>query len=279
MRTAEILPQTSLPVSKSIRFSESIKEKKEEMKVLDFDKVCLDNYPTKKVVIDPDARFLVCAFMRPDWTGTGEKHAAFINVDLDTKSMIAYDSLRWGMEDCITAMQMYIHQYAMRNSLPRYFSGEGVPCIPQWTIYDISKQSLKQHNGIDCTMWSVWMMFCHYLEIPPTVFLTPEYDIKHCRGAAWGWSGCGCINNDVSSMKNAASYGSQHTFMDRWRLIVAYLLSHLEGGEDGLGAPSIHKIVAAFKAASIASTTVDSKDSNLPVSYKFLFIYHGIIMT
>jgi hypothetical protein len=86
------------------------------------------------------------------------------------------------------------------------------------------------------------------------VFLTPVFEIKNCEGAAFGWSGCGLINNDVRSMKNTDSWGTQHTFMDRFRLIVAYFLSHLEGGDDRLGVPSVDKIMEDFRKATINYT-------------------------
>jgi hypothetical protein len=68
-------------------------------------------------------------------------------------------------------------------------------------------------------------------------------------------------------MLNADAWGTQHTFMNRWRLIVAYLLSHLVGGEDKLGVPSVDKIVADFQNAKLDSNVEESSDSSKQVSY------------
>jgi hypothetical protein len=256
-RTCEILPSITVPVLRHLNFNEeaTIGDAKEKMKVLAYDLgVVPMALPGRKFEIPEDTRYLVCAFMRPNWIVGGEKHAAFIKVDLEEKSMIAFDSLKWSMEECVTSMQYYIHQYSLRNRLLRYSPEGATDTIPSWTIYDISKESLTQHNGIDCTLWSVWMMWSHCLDISPTVFLTPVFEIKNCQGAAFGWSGCGLINNDVRSMKNTDSWGTQHTFMDRFRLIVAYFLSHLEGGDDRLGVPSVDKIMEDFRKATINYT-------------------------
>jgi hypothetical protein len=257
-RTCErILPSTTVPALRQLNFNEkaTIGDAKEKMKVLAYDLgVAPFGLPGRNFDIPEDTRYLVCAFMRPNWIAGGEQHAAFIKVDLEEKNMIAYDSLKWSMEECITAMQYYIHQYSLRNRLLRYSPEGATDTIPCWTIYDICKESLEQHNGIDCTLWSIWMLWSHCLDISPTVFLTPVFDIKYCGGAAFGWSGCGLINNDVRSMKNTDTWGTQHTFMDRFRLIVAYLLSHLEGGDDRLGVPSVDKIMADFRNATIDYT-------------------------
>jgi hypothetical protein len=249
----------------------------ETMKILDFSCVYEHNM-TKgdEINIAPNVRYLVCAFQKPDWYGNGVGHAAFIKADLKERLILGFDSLHEDLKDCFTAMEMFIHQYSLRHQLLNYDAasygdrknaGDG---RGYWKVLNISmKPSIKQMNYTDCTMWSILLVFYHFLDIPHWVYMLPEVDKKSpLEGAVHGWSGVGLNNRDVTLFKNPDGYPTLDAFMDRFRLFVTYLLSHLKGGEDRLGAPSVEEIVSAYRNAAIleeGSGTTTTKASSKKV--------------
>jgi hypothetical protein len=229
----------------------------DQIKAIQVSKMNCSNKPgVEDVIIPYDTRHLVCSFMRPDWTGVGTGHAAFLSADLIEHKIVSYDPLRFDMTECITALQTYILQYSMRGSPSLQYA---VSEDTKWTVYDINKESLKQSNGVDCVMWSTYVMFCRFVDIPANVYLIPKCDLRYCPGASWGWSGCGLVNEDVSTMMNHEAHGAQEPFIDRWRLFLAYILSHVTVGSDNVSlvVPSLAQIVTDFKNAAISATILD----------------------
>jgi hypothetical protein len=225
----------------------------DQIKAIQVSKMNCGNIPgVEDVIIPYDTRHLVCSFMRPDWTGVGTGHAAFLSADLIEHSIVSYDPLRLDMDECVTAFQTYILQYSMRGSPSLQYA---VSKDTKWTVYDLNKVSLKQNNGVDCVMWSTYVMFCRFVDIPANVYLIPKCDLRYCIGEAWGWSGCGLVNEDVNTMKNNEAHGDQEPFIDRWRLFLAYILSHVTVGPDNVSlvVPSLAQIVTDFKNAAMSA--------------------------
>jgi hypothetical protein len=222
-----------------------------DKRVLEFGQFVEHNTSSQLVQIPEDVKYLVCSFQKPDWYGAGNGHAAFLRVNLEDKSIIGYDSLHFSLDECYVALQMFIYQYALRHPLKHFDPNSDF----HWIISDVSEESLKQVGNTDCTMWSIYMMFCHYFSLVPRVYLLPETDGKYpLEGAKLQWSGCGLMNQDVTVFKNPEGYGTQGAFMDRFRLIIAYLLSHLSKGDNaGLGVPPLDKIIFDFQDATIRS--------------------------
>jgi hypothetical protein len=223
----------------------------DQIKAIQVSKMNCTNKPgVEDVVIPHGTRHVVCPFMRADWSGVGSGHAAYLAADLKDHTIVSYDSNQEDMSDYVTALQFYLLQYSMRGDPALEYS---VTADTEWTVCDVSKHSFTQ-SGSDCVYWSLYMMFCHFMGIKTRPYFIPTCKLKYCSGASWGWSGCGLINDDVSTMSNNLAHGEQVQFIDRWRLILAYLVSRLSLGTDNVSliVPSLRQISADFeKAANI----------------------------
>jgi hypothetical protein len=219
-----------------------------KLKVLNFNFLHSFNNPNMEVVIPEDAKVLTCALMRPSWDGYTEEHAGFISINLVNQSITAFDSLQSGLKEVVTTVQMFLLQYTMRHKL-KYLPASDLDFT--WTVYDVSSESLNQGNGCDCVMWSLYCMFCSFLEVPIQGYLLPTPDFKV---GAFGFCGSGMLNTDVLAIKNGNldSYGDFGAFMDRWRLFTSYLLSNLsvDGGYN-MKAPTVKDVMEAFDRATV----------------------------
>jgi hypothetical protein len=219
-----------------------------KLKVINFNFLHSFNNPNREVIIPEDAKILTCALMRPSWDGYTEEHAGFISIDLVKQSITAFDSLQSGLKEVVTTVQMFLLQYTMRHKL-KYLPASDLDFT--WTVYDVSSESLNQGNGFDCVMWSLYCMFCSFLEVPIQGYLLPTPDFKV---GAFGFCGSGMLNTDVLAIKNGNldSYGDFGAFMDRWRLFTSYLLSNLsvDGGYN-MKAPTVKDVMEAFDRATV----------------------------
>jgi hypothetical protein len=219
-----------------------------QLKVLNYNFLHSNNNSNMEVVIPEDAKVLDCALMRPNWDGYTEEHAGFIRVDLESQTIMTFDSMQKGLKEIVTTVQMFLLQYTMHHKL-KYLPASDVDFT--WTVYDVSSESLSQGNGCDCVMWSLYCLFCSYLEIPIQGYLlsTPDF-----TKGAFGFCGVGMLNTDVLALKNANidSHGDFGAFMDRWRLIISYLLSNLsvDGGYNMI-APTFKEVMEAFDSATV----------------------------